>query len=249
MNNLNYALLSVFVFELVMKVLALGILGYSKDRYNLFDATVVTAGLIELAYRNSSLAVARAFRLLRVMRTTRLITRNKNMRRLIDTTMESFSAILNFCGVLFVFVFVFTVLGMQLFGGRDEFWDARPNFNTFGDSFLSVFEILTGSHWYKLMLVAMSGSYGAPAALFFICWSFIGSFVLLNLISAMLIDTFSRTMRAKELELGVCARKRKRRNAERPRPNVNEKLIALLEKSNGDEIDKVEVHRKARTRS
>ena len=241
-NNLNYLLLSVFVFELVMKVLAFGILGYSKDRYNLFDATVVTAGLIELAYRNSSLAVARAFRLLRVMRTTRLITRNKNMRRLIDTTMESFSAILNFCGVLFVFVFVFTVLGMQLFGGRDEFWDARPNFNTFGDSFLSVFEILTGSHWYKLMLVAMSGSYGAPAALFFICWSFIGSFVLLNLIAAMLIDTFSRTMRAKELELERLREEKKeteRREAEAKRQR---EINTLLEGNNDDEMDKVEVH-------
>lgn len=111
-NNLNYLFLLVFVFELVMKVFVFGILGYSKDCYNLFDVIVVIVGLIELVYCNSSLVVVRAFRLLRVMRTIRFIIRNKNMRCLIDIIMESFSVILNFCGVLFVFVFVFMVLGM-----------------------------------------------------------------------------------------------------------------------------------------
>ena len=105
------------------------------------------------------------------------------MRRLLDTTTQSFGEISSFCCVLLVFVFVFTILGMQLFGGS-EFRDSRPNFDSFGYSFLSVFEILTGSHWYKLTVIAMSGSKGGPAALFFIVWSFVGTLVLLNLVSA-----------------------------------------------------------------
>ena len=200
-TNVNYFFLATFVAEMLLKVLALGILGYFGDRYNVFDATIVVAGLVEIAYQDSSLSVARAFRLLRVIRATKVITRNKALRRLIDITVESFASVFSFCGVLVVFIFVFTVLGMQLFGGRPEFWDVRPNFNTFGDSFLSVFEILTGSRWYKLMLIAMSGSFGAPAAIYFVLWSFLGSFVLLNLVSAMLIDTFSRIVRSKEAEV------------------------------------------------
>lgn len=205
LTNLNYALLSVFVVEMLLKVLAFGTLGYVNDRFNVFDAVIVLAGLVEVGFGNSSLAVARAFRLLRVLRATRLITRNKIMRRLVDTTTQSFGAISSFCCVLMVFVFVFTILGMQLFGGAPEFRDVRPNFDSFGYSFLSVFEILTGSHWYKLMVIAMSGSKGGPASLFFIAWSFIGSLVLLNLVSGMLIDALSRVAKERELELARIA--------------------------------------------
>lgn len=226
--DLNYFFLSVFVLELVLKVLALGVLGYIDDPYNRFDAFIVVAGLIELGFRDSSIAVARAFRLLRVLRATRLITQQKSMRRLIDTTTQSFAIIINFCGVLLVFVFVFTVLGMQLFGGQPEYWDERPNFNTFGDSFMTIFEILTGSEWYQTMLVGMSGSRGGSAALFFISWSFIGSFILLNLILAMIVDTFSRSIEVKEAEARRAAREEKERQAKENERKRTMEISALL---------------------
>jgi len=226
--DLNYFFLSVFVLELVLKVLALGILGYIDDPYNRFDALIVAAGLIELGFRDSSIAVARAFRLLRVLRATRLITQHRSMRRLIDTTTQSFAIIVNFCGVLLVFVFVFTVLGMQLFGGQPEYWDERPNFNTFGDSFMTIFEILTGSEWYQTMLVGMSGSRGGSAALFFISWSFIGSFILLNLILAMIVDTFSRSIEVKEAEARRAALEEKERQAKENERKRTMEISALL---------------------
>lgn len=226
--DLNYFFLSVFVLELVLKVLALGVLGYIDDPYNRFDALIVAAGLIELGFRDSSIAVARAFRLLRVLRATRLITQHKSMRRLIDTTTQSFAIIINFCGVLLVFVFVFTVLGMQLFGGQPEYWDERPNFNTFGDSFMTIFEILTGSEWYQTMLVGMSGSRGGSAALFFISWSFIGSFILLNLILAMIVDTFSRSIEVKEAEARRAAREERERQAKENERKRTMEISALL---------------------
>ena len=226
--DLNYFFLSVFVLELVLKVLALGVLGYIDDPYNRFDALIVAAGLIELGFRDSSIAVARAFRLLRVLRATRLITQHKSMRRLIDTTTQSFAIIINFCGGLLVFVFVFTVLGMQLFGGQPEYWDERPNFNTFGDSFMTIFEILTGSEWYQTMLVGMSGSRGGSAALFFISWSFIGSFILLNLILAMIVDTFSRSIEVKEAEARRAAREERERQAKENERKRTMEISALL---------------------
>lgn len=236
--DLNYFFLSVFVLELVLKVLALGVLGYIDDPYNRFDALIVAAGLIELGFRDSSIAVARAFRLLRVLRATRLITQHKSMRRLIDTTTQSFAIIINFCGVLLVFVFVFTVLGMQLFGGQPEYWDERPNFNTFGDSFMTIFEILTGSEWYQTMLVGMSGSRGGSAALFFISWSFIGSFILLNLILAMIVDTFSRSIEVKEAEARWAAREEKERQAKENERKRNMEISALLGAKAGSKSSK-----------
>lgn len=236
LTNLNIALLSVFVLEMLLKVLALGILGYGSDRYNVFDAIIVFAGLIELSFQDSSLAVARAFRLLRVLRVSRLVSRSKSMRRLLDACMDGFGAILSFTGVLIIFVFVFTVLGMQLFGGTAEFYDVRPNFNTFGDSFMSVFEILTGSNWYKLMLIAMSGPSGAGAALFFIAWSFLGSFILLNLVIGMLVDTFARSKKAKERELKLLAEEAKHKQEE----EANAARLQEMQASTKSSIDGID---------
>ena len=239
LTSCHYAFLCLFCVELVLKVLANGILGYVRDRYNVFDATIVIAGLIEVAFGNSSFAVARAFRLLRVLRATRLIARNKNIRRLIDIALEGLSSIFSFCGLLFVFVFVFTVLGMQLFGGKPEFYNVRPNFNTFGDSFLTVFEILTGASWYKTALTAMETSHGASAALFFILWSFIGSFVLLNLVTAMLIETFERASHDKELQqqqLLERASEQERRGAQMKRQHY---INATLSSSSAREASEV----------
>lgn len=56
---------------------------------------------------------------------------------------------------------IFAMLGMQLFGGQFNFSDGTPdaNFNTFGISLLTVFQILTGEDWNEVMyngIAAMS---------------------------------------------------------------------------------------------
>lgn len=48
---------------------------------------------------------------------------------------------------------IFAMLGMQLFGGQFNFDDETPqmNFDTFGISLLTVFQILTGEDWNEIM--------------------------------------------------------------------------------------------------
>ena len=47
--------------------------------------------------------------------------------------------------LLFVFIFIFTLLGMQLFGGRFNFPDGKPrgNYDTFNIALVTVFQVLT----------------------------------------------------------------------------------------------------------
>lgn len=49
---------------------------------------------------------------------------------------------------------IFAMLGMQLFGGQFNFEDGTPasNFDTFGISLLTVFQILTGEDWNEIMV-------------------------------------------------------------------------------------------------
>ena len=58
------------------------------------------------------------------------------------------------------------------------------------DSFLCVFEMLTGANWFTLMWNAMKGA-GPLVSAYFIFWMLLGNFILLNLFLAILIENFA----------------------------------------------------------
>ena len=63
-----------------------------------------------------------------------------------------FSPILSLLFLLFLFILIFALLGMQLFGGAFNFPDGTPdaNFDTFVISLLTVFQVLTGEDWNEV---------------------------------------------------------------------------------------------------
>ena len=51
--------------------------------------------------------------------------------------------------LLLLFVFIYALLGMQIYGGRFNFKWGKPrgNFDTFNDAFVTVFQVLTLENW------------------------------------------------------------------------------------------------------
>ena len=121
------------------------------------------------------------------------------MRVLMENVARGVGAMRDFLLVLFLFLFIFTILGMQLFGGSDGFAGERKNFDSFWNSFLIVFEVLTASDWQKVMWRAMRGT-GASASAFFVAWIFVGHFIFLDLLLAILTFNFSRETEDERLE-------------------------------------------------
>lgn len=93
--------------------------------------------------------------------------------------------------LLLLFLFIYTLLGMQLFGGRFNFPEGKPrgNFDNFHQAFITVFQLLTLENW-QLVLFSGIRSFGAWSVFYFLSWIFIGNFVLLNLFLAILLDSF-----------------------------------------------------------
>jgi len=57
---------AIFVMEAALKIMALGLFRYLKDRWNCFDLFVVSLSLIELGLSgNKSFSILRSFRLVR----------------------------------------------------------------------------------------------------------------------------------------------------------------------------------------
>ena len=67
------------------------------------------------------------------------------------------------------------------------------HFDNMGNAMLSVFQVITLEGWTKLMYNLMDSNSPIMSVIFFISLVMFGSFFLLNLILAVLMDNFEET--------------------------------------------------------
>lgn len=72
LQTLNFIFTLLFVFEMALKLLAMGFTGYCRDRMNVFDGLVVILSIIELQFFSGSNSAISAFRTIRIARVARL---------------------------------------------------------------------------------------------------------------------------------------------------------------------------------
>ncbi|KAL8602648.1 hypothetical protein ACOMHN_029970 [Nucella lapillus] len=110
----NELFTAIFAAEAFFKILAMAPARYFKDGWNIFDFFIVVLSLAELGFKGlPGLSVLRAFRLLRVFK---LAKSWPTLNMLISIVARTVSAIGNLVIVLWIVVFIFAVMGQQLFG-------------------------------------------------------------------------------------------------------------------------------------
>ena len=84
-------------------------------------------------------------------RTAQLIFRYwASMGNLVKSLVNSISSINSLLVILFLFIFIFSLLGMQIFGGKfTDAVEARSHFDTFSQSCLTVFQVITAKKGKK----------------------------------------------------------------------------------------------------
>jgi len=181
----NIILTSVFALEMILKLIGLGWQEYSKDTMNNFDALVVLVSFIELFLDTSSgLTALRCFRLLRILK---LFRNWPDLRKKVDALFSSIEEITYFVGLMFLFMFIYAILGAQLFRGKFviDGEPQRPNFDNFLWSMLTVFQIITGENWNEVLSVGVRvGGWGA--SMYFVTLYLFGG-ILLDLFLAILL--------------------------------------------------------------
>ncbi|ELT95078.1 hypothetical protein CAPTEDRAFT_210954 [Capitella teleta] len=187
----NYIFTTIFTAEAVLKIIALSLLEYLKDKWNCFDVVIVILSLVELGLENvKGLSILRSFRLLRVFK---LAKSWPTLNLLIGIIGRTLGALGNLCFVLAIIVFIFAVMGMQLFGESyniERFPDGVPrwNFTDFLHSFMIVFRVLCGE-WIESMWDCMH-CFNYVCIPFFLLTMIIGNLVVLNLFLALLLSSF-----------------------------------------------------------
>ncbi|XP_063929410.1 sodium channel protein para-like isoform X12 [Zophobas morio] len=190
----NYFFTATFAIEATMKLVAMSPKYYFQEGWNIFDFIIVALSLIELGLEGvQGLSVLRSFRLLRVFK---LAKSWPTLNLLISIMGRTMGALGNLTFVLCIIIFIFAVMGMQLFGKNytdnvDRFPDhdlPRWNFTDFMHSFMIVFRVLCGE-WIESMWDCMLVG-DVSCIPFFLATVVIGNLVVLNLFLALLLSNF-----------------------------------------------------------
>ncbi|XP_073830207.1 sodium voltage-gated channel paralytic isoform X42 [Musca autumnalis] len=190
----NYFFTATFAIEASMKLMAMSPKYYFQEGWNIFDFIIVALSLLELGLEGvQGLSVLRSFRLLRVFK---LAKSWPTLNLLISIMGRTMGALGNLTFVLCIIIFIFAVMGMQLFGKnyidhKDRFKDhelPRWNFTDFMHSFMIVFRVLCGE-WIESMWDCMYVG-DVSCIPFFLATVVIGNLVVLNLFLALLLSNF-----------------------------------------------------------
>uniref|UniRef100_A0A8C8SMQ1 Sodium channel protein n=1 Tax=Pelusios castaneus TaxID=367368 RepID=A0A8C8SMQ1_9SAUR len=193
----NLVFTGIFTAEMIFKIIALDPYYYFQQGWNIFDSIIVILSLMELGLASmGNLSVLRSFRLLRVFK---LAKSWPTLNTLIKIIGNSVGALGNLTLVLAIIVFIFAVVGMQLFG-KDYLVHVdkistnnrlpRWHMNDFFHSFLIIFRILCGE-WIETMWDCMEVAGQPLCLLVFLLVMVIGNLVVLNLFLALLLSSFS----------------------------------------------------------
>ncbi|XP_039508305.1 sodium channel, voltage gated, type VIII, alpha subunit a isoform X1 [Pimephales promelas] len=193
----NLVFTGIFTAEMFAKLVAMDPYYYFQEGWNIFDGFIVSLSLMELGLADvEGLSVLRSFRLLRVFK---LAKSWPTLNMLIKIIGNSVGALGNLTLVLAIIVFIFAVVGMQLFG--KSYKDCvckisqdcelpRWHMNDFFHSFLIVFRVLCGE-WIETMWDCMEVAGQAMCLIVFMMVMVIGNLVVLNLFLALLLSSFS----------------------------------------------------------
>eukprot|EP01062_Namystynia_karyoxenos_P077655 TRINITY_DN7862_c0_g1_i2.p1 TRINITY_DN7862_c0_g1~~TRINITY_DN7862_c0_g1_i2.p1 ORF type:complete len:1743 (+),score=545.20 TRINITY_DN7862_c0_g1_i2:113-5341(+) len=214
----NCVATALFAAEMVAKVIGLGVYDYCTDGWNVFDACVVTASLVDVASSgDGSFAAVRSMRILRVFK---LSSRFHALHRWMGIILKSLHASAMLSTLILLLMFIYALLGMQLLGNRLCGYDPgcapaaaddsegpadaagepprgcqcapRANFDNVWTAMLTCFQILTGEDWQIVLYQGMA-AVGWWAAFFFVSFFVAGNYLLLNLFIAILLNQASQS--------------------------------------------------------
>ena len=172
---------AIFVVEAILKIVANypKPLNYFKDGWNVFDFVVVVLCLIPATGYLPMLA--------RVLRLLRVISVIPPLRVLVTVLVKSLPSMFNIVLLTIVIFYVYGVAGHHLFADVDP-----THWESLGISLLSLFRIVTLEDWTDIMYAAMEAHWWAW--MYFVSLVLVGTFVVFNLIIAVVIQNHDKAI-------------------------------------------------------
>ena len=174
----NTIVLSIFTIEIILRIFVYKT-SFFKDPWSIFDFVIVAISLVPTS------AGFEIFRVLRVLRLFRLITVVPQMRKIIVALLSVLPGIGSIAALLTLFFYIFALMATQLYGEAFPQW-----FGTLGDSFYTLFQVMTLESWSMGIVRPIMELY--PLAwVFFVPFIFMSTFIIVNLIIAIVVDAMN----------------------------------------------------------
>ncbi len=174
----NTFVITVFTLEIMLRIFVYRG-AFFKDAWSIFDFVIVAISLVPAS------AGFEIFRILRVLRLFRLMTVVPQMRKIISALLSVIPGIASIAGLLSLFFYIFAIMSTQLYGETFPQW-----FGTLGESFYTLFQIMTLESW-SMGIVRPIMEIHPFAWVFFVPFIFFSTFIIVNLIIAIVVDAMN----------------------------------------------------------
>ena len=152
-ETLNFIFLLIFTAEAIFKLYAMD-MRYFDFNWNIFDFSLVVLGFVGMI--GSLGPIASLFRIFRLARIIRLVRSYKGVLNIFNTLILSFPSALNIIMLNVLFMFMFAVLGQNIFAGIKHghyhgLLGPDANFEGFWQSMDTLFRCFTGESFNGIM--------------------------------------------------------------------------------------------------
>jgi voltage-gated sodium channel len=187
----NDVILWIFIIEAALKITAVAprLALYFGNGWNLFDFAIVVLSLIPATGE-----FALVGRLIRVLRVLRLVSAVPQLRLIVATLVRSIPSMGHVIMLMSIVFYIYAVTGFHLFHKTDpEHW------GNLGAALLTLFSVVTLEGWVQVMEALLKAH--PYAWIYFVSFVLIGTFVMLNLFIAVVINNLEASKQAELEEL------------------------------------------------
>ncbi len=170
--------ITIFTIEIILRIYVHRV-SFFKDGWSLFDFFIVSISLLPTS---GGLEI---LRILRVLRLFRLITTVPQMRKIVMALVSVIPGMITIAGLLTLLFYISAIISTQLYSQTFPQW-----FGSLGESFYTLFQIMTLESW-SMGIVRPIMEVHPYAWVFFIPFIFIVTFIMVNLIIAIVVDAMS----------------------------------------------------------
>ncbi|KAF0696070.1 Aste57867_13151 [Aphanomyces stellatus] len=212
----QFVCLVFFVLELLCHLVAHGPTAYFSSGLNVIDAASIIVGVVDAiidppGFIDGSISRSNPFIALRALRAIKLAQTFKPLKRLMLAIGGAMGEFLNFLFFLTVFIYIFALLGMELFAGKFYFDESnrplvyaysatgvpaplltvnrhRSHFDTIDAAAFTVFQVITYDDFPAIMYDGWLTA-GLASPFYFASIVVLGVWVVMNMFSAITVNS------------------------------------------------------------
>ena len=217
--NISCIILVIFIIEIIIHMIGVGIIKFVKDITNDIDFVIVAISLIEVIIdlRNNSgniSNISSIFQLLRIFRLFRLLIEWERFRIIFNVLVNTLVRTIDFLILFILFLFMYALLGFNFFKNSLKFNEEKYkansnskfyNFDNLPNAIVAVFRLLIGYEWYEIYFDCFRSDKNnmAEVLIYFITCILFGNILLKNVFLAYVIENFQNSLNHYEKNIKV----------------------------------------------